>query len=139
MTLCYNKDTYEQVELPESQLAMWRETNNPKLEYYPPVPPKPTENAVWGAGVWAIPEPVVPASITARQIRLWLVGNGHPLAQVDAAINSIGDAQQREIARIEWEYAPYVERSHPMVAAIAVGLGMSAADIDRAFTEASSL
>lgn len=139
MALRYNRDTYEQVDLPESQLAMWMETGNPKLDFYPPVPPRPSENAVWGAGVWVIPEPVVPESVTARQIRLWLVQNGHSLNQVDAAIESIGDAQQREVARIEWEYAPYVERSHPMLAAVAAGLGMSSADVDRAFVEASSI
>ena len=137
MTLCYNTDTFEQVEIPESQLAMWRETNNPKINYYLPVPPKPAENAVWGAGSWTIPEPVIPDTVTARQIRLWLVLNGHALSQVEAAIDAIPDAQQREVARIEWEYAPYVERSHPMLVPVAAALGLSQADIDRAFTEAN--
>jgi hypothetical protein len=137
--LYHSADSFEQIEIPDSQVEMWRSTGNPKLDYYIPVPPKPSEYAVWGSGSWIIPEPVVPASVTARQIRLWLVQNGHSLSQVEQAIESIEDSVQREIIRIEWEYAPYVERGHPMVVSIASALGIAPGQIDNAFVEASLL
>jgi hypothetical protein len=87
-----------------------------------------------------LPElPAVPASVTARQIRLWLVGHGVSLAQVDAAIDAIQDPQARESVRVEWEYAPYVERAHPMLIPLAAALGLSETQVDDAFREASGL
>jgi hypothetical protein len=83
--------------------------------------------------------PVVPESISARQIRMWLVSRGYSLAAVEAAIESIDDATQRELVRIEWEYAPYVERTHPVVMSVAASLEMTAEDVDQAFIEASLL
>lgn len=84
-------------------------------------------------------ESVVPDSVTARQIRLWLVQHGVGLAAVDAAIDAIPDQQQRDAVRVEWEYAPYVERSHPMLVPLAAALGMDAAGVDQAFREAAAL
>jgi hypothetical protein len=99
-------------------------------------------------GTWALlpdstddlPElPDVPASVTARQIRLWLVRHGVSLAQVDAAIDAIPDAQQREECRVEWDYAPWVERTHPMLVPLAAALGLSEAQVDDAFREAATI
>jgi len=137
--LRYNIETYELREIPDAQIAMWEETNNPKLAYYPPAPPKPAENAVWGAGTWVIPPVVIPESISARQIRLWLIMHGISLAAVEQAIDQIPDEQQRDITRVEWEYAPYVERTHPMLIPLATVLGLSSEIIDQAFIEASQL
>lgn len=81
----------------------------------------------------------VPASVTARQIRLWLVSHGVSLAAVDAAISAIPDAMQRDMVRVEWEYAPYVERAHPMLVPLAAALGLSETQVDNAFREAASL
>lgn len=81
----------------------------------------------------------VPPSVTARQIRLWLVTNGFSLSQVDAAISAIPDEQQREVARIEWEYAPYIERSHPMLLPLAASLGMDESQVDAAFMRAEAM
>lgn len=87
-----------------------------------------------------LPElPAVPASVTARQIRLWLVRHGVSLAQVDAAIDAIPDEQQREECRVEWDYAPYVERSHPMLLPLAQALGLTPEQVDEAFREAATL
>lgn len=100
------------------------------------------------ANTWALlPEstddlpdlPDVPASVTARQIRLWLVRHGVSLAAVDAAINAIDDPQQREECRVEWDWAPYVERSHPLLVPIAMMLGLTEAQVDDAFREAASI
>lgn len=81
----------------------------------------------------------VPASVTARQIRLWLVSHGVSMAAVEAAIDAIPDATQREMVRVEWEYAPYVERGHPMLGPLASALGLSEAQVDAAFREAANI
>lgn len=87
-----------------------------------------------------LPElPDVPSSVTARQIRLWLVRHGVSLAQVDAAIDAIPDAQQREECRVEWDYAPYVERTHPMLLPLASALGLTSEQVDEAFREAATI
>jgi hypothetical protein len=81
----------------------------------------------------------VPPQVSARQIRLWLVGHGVALANVEAAIDAIDDAATRETVRVEWEYAPYVERSHPWLVPLAESLGLDAAAVDQAFREAAAL
>ncbi len=83
--------------------------------------------------------PAVPASVSARQIRLWILRQGINLAQVAAAIDAIPDVLQRDSVRVEWEYAPYVERSHPMLVPLAAALGLSEQQVDQAFAEASQL
>lgn len=80
-----------------------------------------------------------PQSISARQIRLWLVGHGISLAAVEQAIDGIADQAQRDLVRVEWEYAPFVERSHPMLVPLAAALGLNEAQVDQAFREASTL
>jgi len=92
--------------------------------------------------VWVTNPPVVPnvpASISPRQIRLWLINNNIPLASVEAAINSIPDSVLREKTLVEWEYSPYVERNHPMIESLGSALGLSPEQIDTAFIEASGL
>jgi hypothetical protein len=83
--------------------------------------------------------PPVPESVSARQIRLWLVRNGISLSQVDAAIEAIPDQLQRDSVRVEWDYAPYVERTHPMLVPLAQALGLTEAGIDDAFIQASTI
>lgn len=77
--------------------------------------------------------------ITARQLRLWLVSNGIALASIDGAIASIEDATVKAKAQIEWEYATEYKRDHPLVAQIASALGLSSAQIDQAFKDASKV
>jgi hypothetical protein len=81
----------------------------------------------------------VPPSISARQIRLWLVRHGVSLAMVEAAIDGIADAVTRESVRVEWEYAPHVERTHAWLVPMAAALGLTEAQVDSAFREASTL
>jgi hypothetical protein len=81
----------------------------------------------------------VPTSVSARQIRLWLLRQGISLSQVDAAIDAIPDQLQRDSVRVEWDYAPYVERSHPMLVPLAAALGLSEAQVDQAFVEAVTI
>ena len=81
----------------------------------------------------------VPPSIPARQIRLWLVRHGVSLAMVEAAIDGIPDAVTRESVRVEWEYAPHVERTHAWLVPMAQALGLTEAQVDAAFREAATL
>lgn len=82
---------------------------------------------------------ICPPSISARQIRLWLVGHGYTLAQVEQAIDGIADQQQREMVRVEWEYAPEVRRDHAWVGPLAAALGLDEAAVNQAFREAATL
>lgn len=81
----------------------------------------------------------VPQTITATQIRLWLFRNGVTLEAVQAAIEAIPDETARGETRIQWEYAPYVERTHPFINSLGASLGLTGEQIDRAFIEASRL
>ena len=78
-------------------------------------------------------------SISARQVRLWLLQNGISLDNVYQAINNIEDSTLRDSVSIEWEYAPYIERNHPMLVPLAQTLGLTESDIDRAFTEGGNI
>lgn len=83
--------------------------------------------------------PVVPDTISARQIRLWLLQNGVSLQMVADAIATIEDSVLRDSVAIEWEYAPYIERDHPMLVPLAQALGLTESDIDRGFVEAINI
>lgn len=81
----------------------------------------------------------IPETITATQIRLWLINNDILLANIETAINNIEDPKTKEITLVQWEYAPYVERSHPLIETIGEFLGLTSEQIDNAFVEASLL
>lgn len=84
------------------------------------------------------PEPV-PQSITATQVRLWLFNHGISAEAVQAAIDQIEDPEVRGRTQIQWDHAPYIERSHPLISAMGAALGLSGEAIDYAFMEASKL
>jgi hypothetical protein len=89
--------------------------------------------------VWVEIEPTVPENVSARQIRLWLIDNNISLTSVENAINGIVDEKLREKTLVEWEYAPYIERNHPLIEALANSLGLTSEQIDQGFIEASIL
>lgn len=80
-----------------------------------------------------------PQTISARQVRLWLVDNDISLTSVEAAIDTIVNEKLREKTRVEWEFAPYVERSHPLIETIGEFLGLTSEQIDQGFLVASQL
>jgi len=84
------------------------------------------------------PPPPMPA-LTSRQLRLGLVLHGISLSSVEAAIDAIEDPTDREVARIEWEYATTFERSHPLVNQVGTALGLTPEQIDAMWTEAATL
>lgn len=97
------------------------------------------EDGVTITRVWLNNPIIIPTNISARQIRLWMVGNNISLTSINNAINSIEDSILREKTLVEWEFAPYIERNHPMVDTLGQILGLSSQQIDVAFIEASSL
>jgi len=133
MTLYYHKDNYEVKELDDSLIQGWIDNNNPKIDQWVLLPPRPSENHYWNHGAWILETPTVPESVSARQIRLWLINNG---IQVENAINNIEDPITRETIKVEWEYAPYVERNHPMLVPLAQALGLTENQVDTAFIQA---
>jgi len=84
------------------------------------------------------PPPPMPA-LTSRQLRLGLVLNGISLSSVEAAIDAIEDPTDREVARIEWEYASQFVRDHPLISQIGTAIGLTPAQIDTMWQEAQSL
>lgn len=123
----------------------------PALEVYPELtlveaPDWVQIGASWDGATFVNPPPPpppVPASITARQLRLWLVRNGVPLAAVAAAIAALDEPTRTE-AQIEWDHATQFERSHPLLTLLGgtvLGLDGAALDaaLDAAFAAASSL
>lgn len=139
MTLYYHQNTYEIKELPDELILAWEEKSNPKRNDWILVPEKPSIEAIWSNGSWSIPEIQIPEIVSARQIRLWLIQHGFQLNQVDAAIDSIQDPIIREKVKIEWEYAPYIERNHPWLVPLAQSLGLTEEQINQAFIEASQI
>jgi hypothetical protein len=89
--------------------------------------------------VWVEITPTVPENVSARQIRLWLIDNNISLSSVENAINGIVDEKLREKTLVEWEYAPYIERNHPLIEALAASLGLTTEQIDQGFIVASQL
>ena len=139
MTLYYNKNNYEIRDLDDSLIQGWIENNNPKLSQWEILPNQPSSAHIWINGEWILSQSEVPQSISARQIRLWLINHGIPLSSVEDAIDSIADPIIRESTKIEWEYAPYVERNHPMIVPLAQTLGLTQYQLDAAFIEAQNI
>lgn len=78
-------------------------------------------------------EQIEPILVTPRQIRLALIQGGIDLAAIDAAVSN------NQVAKVEWEYASYVNRNHPLVEQLGQQLGLSAAQIDALFSLAQTL
>jgi hypothetical protein len=98
----------------------------------------------WAGESWELvklvaPPPVNMPALTARQIRLGLLLNSITSAHVDAAIAAMPEGVDKEIAKIEWEYATTFNRAHPLVAAIGAGLGLSLEQIDQMWAASAAL
>lgn len=140
MTLYYNNQTYELKDISDEFMESLRINNNPKYYAWTIAPSKPGDNYIWYNGQWVeIKNNNVPDNISARQVRIWLLQHGISLSQVDEAIDSIPDTILRDITRVEWEYAPYIERNHPMLVSLAEALGLTKEQLDQAFIEAQNI
>ena len=94
------------------------------------------ETKSWDRIAIVKPKQPVPKSVTATQIRLWLIKNNISMDMVYAAIESISDPQTKAEVSVLWEYAPYIERSNPFVSMLGQTFGLNDEAIDQAFREA---
>jgi len=85
------------------------------------------------------PSPFPTPTLTARQLRLALIGAGITLASVEATIGAISDDAERAVARVEWEYSTQYRRDHPLIARIGSALGLQPEMIDNLWMEAAQL
>lgn len=96
-------------------------------------------------GAWSFVRPCDPPapagvpSVTMAQARIALSRAGISEADVADAIGAIPDGQAKTEARIWWECAGTVERSHPTVAQLAAALGLSDSDVDGLFLAAAAI
>lgn len=81
----------------------------------------------------AIDHSIVPQAVTRRQALLALLAAGK-LDQIELLIQSAPRAVQ-----IAWEAAGTFERTNPLIESLAPQLGLTEADIDALFIEASKL
>ena len=83
--------------------------------------------------------PPVPLSVTMAQARIAMSRSGITEAMVDAVIDGMPGGQAKTETRIWWERSNAVERNHPAVAALALALGLSEAQVDGLFELAAAL
>lgn len=84
-----------------------------------------------------IQPPITPRVVLMHRARLALLGAGL-LPAVGAAIDAL-PAGQRAEALVYWEYSPTLERDHPLVGALASGLGLDDSALDALFAAADAL
>lgn len=77
--------------------------------------------------------PVVPNSVSPRQVRLLLLQK-NLLADVEDMI-----AQQDEATKITWQYALEFNRNDPLLNQLATNLSLTQQQVDQFFIEASEL
>lgn len=79
-----------------------------------------------------------PPPITARQLRLALLGAGISGAAIDDAISGLPEGA-RSAAQIEWEYATEFNRGHPLIGQIGAAMGLTTVEIDGLWGRALAL
>ncbi len=87
---------------------------------------------------YAIRPPSVPDAVQPVQLRTWLLYAGK-LDMVDTLIASEPDTLKRREAQQRWDYTLTIPRNHPLVVMIGDALGMTDAEMDAAFIQASSM
>lgn len=85
------------------------------------------------------PPAPVPEQVTNAQAREALIRSGITIASVDAAIQAIPDATEREIAHTQWEYRQTIRRGSELVVSLGHDLGLNAEQIDDLFRFAATL
>lgn len=104
----------------------------------PAVYAEPSDATLAAAIVAPEPPPPVPAWVTRRQLKQWLIEHGH-IAAVETALAGIEDATARAVALNWWTESLEFRRDHPLVAQLTAALGMSGEQVDAAFREAAAL
>jgi len=73
------------------------------------------------------------------QARKALIMSGITIASVDAAIDAIADATEREIAQTDWQYRDTVRRDSDLVTTLGTELGVTEQQQDDLFILAAGL
>ena len=81
---------------------------------------------------------LIPESITKRQAKQQLLLDGR-LSQVQEVIDSIPDETERMMAQLYWDDSTEFERSHPTLVELGTALGLTEAELDMMFINASKL
>lgn len=137
-------------EMPDERLADWGVypvTKVAQPEYDPETQTVEEGLPVLVEGVWTQVRNVrsltteelksrVPQSITKRQARQELIEAGL-IGAVEAAINSIEDATQKALMLSWWNDSQNYERDRPELAAMATSIGLTDAQLDAMFINAS--
>ena len=82
--------------------------------------------------------PVIYLDLTARQLRLGLLGAGITPTMVDQVIGQL-PSPQKEAAQIEWEYANVYNRDHPLVLQIAPAFNLTTDQVNQLWLAAAQL
>lgn len=97
------------------------------------------------AGVWALvanfvaPRQTPPQYVSMAQARKAMILSGVSIADVDAAIAGIADAQEKALAQTDWEYSATVRRYSDLTASLAPALNLTEDQIDQMFILADTL
>jgi hypothetical protein len=103
------------------------------------VPVKPGEDFVWDGSIWTYTPPSpesVRASmveLTPRQLRLALLSIN--IAEADVDFKLVSDPA----GMIEWKYATYFKRTHPLVESLGALFSITAEQIDSLWEWAAAL
>ena len=119
----YQIATNELVHIEPETYAAWSAAGNPKANDYAPLPPKPSDSAVWGNGEWIMPAAPAytaeewtaeqgfggnrPTTLLYQKLRLDAAGKSSPkLAAVQAWLDSM-IASGLAPASSNWPAAPH--------------------------------
>ena len=81
---------------------------------------------------------LIPKSITKRQAKQQLLLDGK-LNQVQEVIDSIAEERERIMAQLYWDDSTEFERNHPTLVELGTALGLTEAELDMMFINASKL
>ena len=81
---------------------------------------------------------LIPESISKRQAKQQLLLDGK-LNQVQEVIDSISDETERMMAQLYWDDSTEFERIHPTLVGLGTALGLTEAELDMMFINASKL
>jgi len=84
-------------------------------------------------------QPKSPEVWTPRQLRIALIKSGISLTNIESQIDAIEDSAQKEIARVEWEYALEIKKEHPLVSMMATNLNLTEQQVNDIFSLAVTL
>lgn len=142
-TPCFIPEGYVELEIYREEYPVFDEqTQTADVREYADIP-----NKKWRAE-WTVrnltPEEIEERKpkwdyCTPRQFRLALLTKNPNPNYVDSLINTIEDEGERNKAKIEWEYAIDIQKSHNLVQQLAIILNMNSDELNEFFGYANTL